>query len=142
MQLSAKAFTDEWVSLFALHYFGIAQVGLDETSCPPALVLGTLERLAGLALVGECRRQHQRRADECQRAHQRMEQRDDEQKNRQPRRVEEREDPGTAEERAQGTNVAQRVGLLARAEPCRLAQEAIEDPRPEHAIERAAERRE
>jgi hypothetical protein len=71
-----------------------------------------------------------------------MKEKDHQQEERQPGRVEERHQPHAAEERAQRIHVPQSVEIRGAAQPRRLREQAVEHAWPEAAVERDPGRRE
>ena len=120
------------------HHVGVAYRTVDIAPGAPRLRLCFLGGLARQPLVQDRKHEHGKRTGQRHDAEHRMEKENDEQEERQPRRIEERDQPGAAEERAHGVHVAQPVQVARAAEPGRLREQPIEHARPERAIERRA----
>ena len=114
---------------------GIAQAQIDELRRLARLCLHRLQWLARESFVGDRQDQEDQRADERHQSEQRMKQADDDDVDGNPGDVEEREDRGAGEERAQNRNVPQRMLGIVRRRPTAAGQHLAQHDGAERLVE-------
>ena len=117
-------------------HLGIAHGLVDETTGLASFGLQAFEALAGQLLVEIAQAQQQQRADQGNDTENGVKQGDDHQVDRQPRRVEQREDAGARQESAQRVHVAQAEAVVRCPRSAGIRQQPRQHLRPELAIQR------